>query len=59
MFQLTPKETTSNITLRFPDEILDPIRELSKETGRSISQIIFQACQYAMNSMQSKGGGKT
>lgn len=52
MFELTPKETTSNITLRFPDEMLDQIREMSKETGTPISKIIFQACQYAFNSMK-------
>ena len=26
MFELQPKETTSNITLRFPDELLDKIK---------------------------------
>lgn len=55
MFELSPRPTTSNITLRFDDELLDQIREMSKETGTPISQIIFQACQYALNSMKQDG----
>lgn len=55
MFELQPKETTSNITLRFPDELLDKIREISHSSGTSISQIVFQACQYALSSMQKRG----
>lgn len=54
MFEVTPKNKTTNVTLRFPDELLRNIKAMAISADTTISNVILQACQYAINSTKEK-----
>lgn len=54
MFKVKKKKSNTNITLRMPEKLLYEIRVIAEASGTSISQIVFQACEYALKSMKNK-----
>ena len=54
MFEVIPKNKTTNVTLRFPDELLQSIKAMANAANTSISNVVLQACQYAIKSTEEK-----
>lgn len=54
MFSVQKKETI-NKTLRFPLALLTRLEAIANSQSISVSNLIFQACEYALDSL-TKGG---
>ncbi len=51
MFSLKKEETVSK-TFRIPKELLDKLENLSQAKNISLSKIVIQCCEYALNNMK-------
>lgn len=43
------KPTSSNRTVRMPDELIDTISAIANEKGISFNQLVVQCCEYALD----------
>lgn len=43
------KKTSSNKTIRMPDELIEKLQVLASLNDVSFNQVVVQACQYAMD----------
>lgn len=54
-FQLKPnKKETENKTIRFPIPLIEKIEFAIKNQDVTFSSFVIQACEYALNNMDSK-----
>ncbi len=54
-FQLKPnKKETENKTIRFPIPLIEQIENTIKNKDVTFSNFVIQACEYALNDMDSK-----
>ena len=42
------KTTSSNRTVRMPDELIEKLSVLSNEKGISFNQLVIQCCEFAL-----------
>lgn len=42
------KPTSSNRTIRMPDEMIEKIGKLANEKGISFNQLVVQCCEFAL-----------
>lgn len=42
------KPTSSNRTIRMPDELIDKIGVIANEKGISFNQLVIQCCEFAL-----------
>ena len=42
------KPTSSNRTVRMPDELIDVLSKLANKKGISFNQLVVQCCEYAL-----------
>ncbi len=52
------KPTSSNRTVRMPDELIDTISSIANEKGISFNQLVVQCCEYALDHLH-KADDKT
>lgn len=50
MFQIK-KPTSSNKTIRMPDELIEEMEELAYQNDISFNQLVIQCCGYALANM--------
>ena len=48
------KPTSSNRTIRMPDDLIEKIGQLSSEQGISFNQLVIQCCEFALEHLQTK-----
>jgi len=53
MFNLRKEETVSK-TFRIPKNLLKKLEKLSDEKNMSLSKIIIQCCEYALENLEDK-----
>lgn len=54
-FQLKPnRKETENKTIRFPIPLIEQIENAIKNQDVTFSSFVIQACEYALNNMDSK-----
>lgn len=54
-FQLKPnRKETENKTIRFPIPLVEQIENAIKNQDVTFSSFVIQACEYALNNMDSK-----
>ena len=46
------KPTSSNRTIRMPDDLIDKIGKLANERGISFNQLVIQCCEFALDHLQ-------
>lgn len=55
MFQIKPdKKETENKTIRFPVSLIEEIEEVIKKHDVTFSGFVLQACEYALENMDTK-----
>ena len=52
------KVETENKTIRFPVTLINKIEDELKEKNVSFSKFVIQACEYALDNMETKKRGK-
>ena len=52
------KPTSSNRTIRMPDELIEKIGKLSSEQGISFNQLVVQCCEFALKHLPSTSSEK-
>lgn len=52
------KPTSSNRTIRMPDDLIERIGKLSNEQGISFNQLVIQCCEFALNHLQTSSNEK-
>ncbi len=58
-FQLKPnRKETDNKTIRFPVPLIDRIEDAIKNQDVTFSSFVIQACEYALNDMNSNKKNK-
>ena len=53
-FEPDKKKETLNKTIRFPKELVDKIEKQVAENDSYFSSFVIQACEYAINEMESQ-----
>ena len=48
------KPTSSNRTVRMPDDLIEKISVLSNEKGISFNQLVIQCCEFALEHLNDK-----
>lgn len=48
------KPTSSNRTVRMPDELIDKIGKLANDKGISFNQLVIQCCEFALDHLNDK-----
>ncbi len=48
------KPTSSNRTVRMPDELIDKIGKLANDKGISFNQLVIQCCEFALEHLNDK-----
>ena len=48
------KPTSSNRTVRMPDDLIEKISMLSNEKGISFNQLVIQCCEFALEHLNDK-----
>ena len=48
------KPTSSNRTVRMPDELIDRIGKLANDKGISFNQLVIQCCEFALEHLNDK-----
>lgn len=46
------KTTSSNRTVRMPDELIETISAIASEKGISFNQLVIQCCEYALDHLK-------
>ena len=46
------KPTSSNRTVRMPDDLIEKISKLANEQGISFNQLVIQCCEFAIDNLQ-------
>ncbi len=46
------KPTSSNRTIRMPDDLIDRITKISVEQDVSFNRVVVQCCEYALENMK-------
>ena len=46
------KNESSNKTIRMPNELIEQLERIAKDTDVSFSQLVIQCCQYALEHME-------
>ncbi len=46
------KPTSSNRTIRMPDELIEKMGKLATEQGISFNQLVVQCCEFALNNLK-------
>lgn len=58
-FQIKPnRKETENKTIRFPISLIEKIDTAIKGNDVSFSGFVIQACEYALDNMDSSGNGE-
>ena len=58
-FQLKPnRKESDNKTIRFPLSLIDKINSVIEHTDISFSGFVIQACEYALENMDTEVNGK-
>ncbi len=47
------KTTSSNRTVRMPDELIETISNIANEKGISFNQLVIQCCEFALEHLDS------
>ena len=45
---IVKKPTSSNRTVRMPDELIDTLCEIANDKGISFNQLVIQCCEFAL-----------
>lgn len=53
MFYIKNEETTSK-TFRIPNELLKKLEKISDEKNISLSKLVIQCCEYALENLEKK-----
>lgn len=53
------KPTSSNRTVRMPDDLIEKIGKLAAERGISFNQLVIQCCEFAFEHLQESDSKKT
>ena len=48
------KPTSSNRTIRMPDELIDRMGKIATEKGISFNQLVVQCCEFALEHLKSE-----
>lgn len=48
------KPTSSNRTVRMPDELIEKIGKLANDKGISFNQLVIQCCEFALDHLSDK-----
>ncbi len=48
------KPTSSNRTVRMPDDLIEKIGKLANEQGISFNQLVIQCCEFALEHLNDK-----
>ncbi len=48
------RPTSSNRTVRMPDDLIERISQLSSEKGISFNQLVIQCCEFALEHLNEK-----
>lgn len=48
------KPTSSNRTVRMPDELIEKMSKIANEQGISFNQLVIQCCEYALENLNNK-----
>lgn len=48
------KPTSSNRTVRMPDELINRIGKLANDKGISFNQLVIQCCEFALEHLNDK-----
>ena len=48
------KPTSSNRTVRMPDELIEKIGNLANDKGISFNQLVIQCCEFALEHINDK-----
>ena len=48
------KPTSSNRTVRMPDELIEKMSKIANEQGISFNQLVIQCCEYALENLNDK-----
>lgn len=48
------KPTSSNRTVRMPDDLIEKIGTLANERGISFNQLVIQCCEFALEHLNEK-----
>ena len=48
------KPTSSNRTVRMPDELIEKIGNLANDKGISFNQLVIQCCEFALEHLNDK-----
>ena len=51
MFEIK-KPTSSNKTIRMPDDLIDKMEKLAAHYDMSFNQLVVQCCEYALGNMK-------
>ncbi len=55
MFEIK-KSTSSNKTIRMPDNLIEKLEKLAAEHDVSFNQLVIQCCEYALDNMKNEKG---
>lgn len=47
------KPTSSNRTVRMPDELIEKLSKIATEKGISFNQLVIQCCEFALEHVES------
>ena len=50
------KPSSSNRTVRMPDELIEKLSAIAMEKGISFNQLVIQCCDYALEHLNDKKG---
>lgn len=48
------KPTSSNRTVRMPDELIETMSKIANEKGISFNQLVIQCCEYALENLNNR-----
>ena len=48
------KPTSSNRTVRMPDELIDTLGKIANDKGISFNQLVIQCCEFALEHLNDK-----
>lgn len=48
------KPTSSNRTIRMPDDLIETLGKLANEQGISFNQLVVQCCEFALENLKSQ-----
>ena len=51
-FLIIKKPTSSNRTIRMPDDLIETLGKLANEQGISFNQLVIQCCEFALEHLE-------